>query len=632
MKSTYLLIVVLLALTGSGREMVRGQEPDGPLQGGAARSDWRPLFDGKSLNGWEVVKGYDYEQAGQVEVVDGCLQLGTGQPATGVKWTQPFPRAEYEIELECRRVAGTDFFCGMSFPVGDGALTLILGGWGGWVAGLSSIDGYRAVDNETCTSREFKNGQWYHIRVRVTEQKVTAYLDGEFLCGTDTRNRKLTVTSQMEPCLPLGFATWSTTGALRNIRYRPLAQDAAQVAFQAARPVWPTGRDTEVNLTVGYRAVFNGRPSVGTSLKIAASTVYRAWLNGQFVAVGPARGPHGYYRVDTLDLSRLVRAGQNVLAVEVAGYNVNSYDVLDQPSFLQAEVVTEQDEVLAATAAEGDFVALIPGTRVQKVQRYSFQRPLSEVYRLAPGCDSWRDSTAPLVSATSLSEVAPKRLLPRRVLLPQFELRTPAQQVGAGRLVKLDQVPELWKDRSLVNIGPQLKGYPEDQLETIPSLELQSFRSQLAESQPEPYGQDAVLRLGPGEFCILDFGTNLTGFPGSVLECNEKTRVWFTFDEILTQGDVDFKRLSCVNLVSYELEPGTYTVESIEPYTLRYLKLICVEGACTASKVQLREYKHPLPARATFECSDPQLNTLFRAGIETYRQNALDLFMDCPSR
>ena len=46
----------------------------------------------------------------------------------------------------------------------------------------------------------------------------------------------------------------------------------------------------------------------------------------------------------------------------------------------------------------------------------------------------------------------------------------------------------------------------------------------------------------------------------------------------------------------------------------------------------MREYKHPQPVGAAFACSDEQLNTLYRAGIETFRQNTLDVFMDCPSR
>ena len=62
------------------------------------------------------------------------------------------------------------------------------------------------------------------------------------------------------------------------------------------------------------------------------------------------------------------------------------------------------------------------------------------------------------------------------MLLPQFEIRDPRQHVAAGHVTKRDKVEQPWKDRSLVNIGPQFKGYPEDQLETIPSLEIQTLQ------------------------------------------------------------------------------------------------------------------------------------------------------------
>ncbi len=187
--------------------------------------EWTVLFDGKEMKGWELVKGIDYREAGPVEVRDGALVLGMGDPATGLRWSGKFPQMNYEIELEAQRVDGNDFFCGLSFPVGDGALTLILGGWGGWVTGLSCVDGNRAIDNETCSSTEFKNKQWYRVRVRVTKHQVSAYLDETRICSLETDHRKLTVTYEMEPCLPLGLATWITTGAVRNIRYRTLPED-----------------------------------------------------------------------------------------------------------------------------------------------------------------------------------------------------------------------------------------------------------------------------------------------------------------------------------------------------------------------------------------------------------------------
>jgi alpha-L-rhamnosidase len=59
---------------------------------------------------------------------------------------------------------------------------------------------------------------------------------------------------------------------------------------------------------------------------------------------------------------------------------------------------------------------------------------------------------------------------------------------------------------------------------------------------------------------------------------------------------------------------------------------MALEGSCEISQVHLREYASPIPAAARFAAADPRLNKLFLAGVETFRQNAVDVFMDCPSR
>ena len=144
---------------------------------------------------------------------------------------------------------------------------------------------------------------------------------------------------------------------------------------------------------MGFRAVFECPPGDSPMLRIAGSSLYRIYLNGQFAGHGPARGPHGFYRVDEWPLGRCA-AGKNTLAIEVAGYNVNSFYLLDQPAFLQAEVVSH-GRVLASTAGQGvPFEATILTQRLQKVQRYSFQRPFIEYYRLSAGDDHWWDKPA----------------------------------------------------------------------------------------------------------------------------------------------------------------------------------------------------------------------------------------------
>lgn len=191
-----------------------GQDGDAPK--------WVSLFDGKTLKGW---KSTDFGGEGDVNVEDGNLVLGIGNDLTGVTATQKVPKVNYEVELEAMRAAGSDFFCGLTFPVKDSPCSLIVGGWGGGVVGLSSLNGFDASENETSTYKKFDNGKWYPIRLRVTDQRITAWIDGEEVVDADIRDTKLSIRLEVEPSRPFGFASWRTKAALRKIRVRELTPD-----------------------------------------------------------------------------------------------------------------------------------------------------------------------------------------------------------------------------------------------------------------------------------------------------------------------------------------------------------------------------------------------------------------------
>ncbi len=401
--------------------------------------------------------------------------------------------------------------------------------------------------------------------------------------------------------------------------------------FLAAQPVWARGRQSEMNCLIGFRCRLPGRPE-GATLRLTASTAYRAWLNGEFLAYGPARGPHGHFRVDEIDLADRLAEGENWLALEVVGYNVNSYYWPDQPAFLQAEITAGPDDapqVLAATGSrQGPFEAAPLPHRLQRVARYSFQRPFSEVYRMGPAADAWR--TGGPWSPAQLDVGEPVDRLPRRAPQPAYTLYPPRAHLARAVLHDRPLPPEkLRKDRSFTHISDTLKGFEPDQLEATPSLDVQHLAAEWTADE-QPY-EGGPLSLTARTARLMDVGVNRTGFLGATVTCTEPTRLWMTFDEILTDGEVDFDRMDTVNLVAWDLEPGTYRLESFEPYTLRYWQLLCVEGACEVSGLFLREYAHP-PVAGQFQADDERLNRLFAAGVETYRQNALDLFMDCPSR
>jgi hypothetical protein len=191
-----------------------------PAPGATAKAqEWRSLFDGKTLKGWQSAPLAGH---GDVEVDDEQLVMKFGEPLTGVSYTGDVPRDDYEIELSAMRVDGSDFFCGLTFPVGPDPCSLVVGGWGGGLVGLSSLDGMDASENETTTVMPFDNNRWYKIRLRVSKAKIEAWIDGKQVVDVEREGKKISIRREMELCKPLGFASYMSTAALKDIRIRRL--------------------------------------------------------------------------------------------------------------------------------------------------------------------------------------------------------------------------------------------------------------------------------------------------------------------------------------------------------------------------------------------------------------------------
>ena len=213
-------LIALFAALAVAHLAAAAEEKEKPAAKPEAGQAWQALFDGKTLNGWKVA---DFREKGGVTVANGELRISPGEPAAGiVRDGEPPARMNYEIELEAMRTEGGDFFCGLTFPVNKDPCTLICGGWGGALVGLSSIDGLDASENQTPTTKEFKEKTWYKIRLRVTKTHITAWIDDKQVIEQELAEHKISIRMEVQPCVPLGISTWYTGSAIRNIRLRTL--------------------------------------------------------------------------------------------------------------------------------------------------------------------------------------------------------------------------------------------------------------------------------------------------------------------------------------------------------------------------------------------------------------------------
>ncbi len=389
------------------------------------------------------------------------------------------------------------------------------------------------------------------------------------------------------------------------------AHAAEPATFRSAKPIWPKGRETEMNLLAGFRAVIDAPiRAKKVVLRVTAAYLYRAWLNGEFVGYGPARGPRGFYRVDEWDITKKLTPGKNLVAIEAVGYNCFSYYLLNQPSACQAEVVAD-DRVLASTAGEGtQFAADILDYRVQKVER-RVPRTFVEAYRMKPGWDAWLRDRAAAWPGVETTVQAEKRYLPRGVLYPEFALRVPAQVVERGQLERGN--PKLPKYEI-----PKLpwNGWPEDELREITSQEMAHWTRKSSQHLKDVLGKSPIA-LGAREFVVVDFGGNYAGFLGFTVRCTAPTRLVLT----------DFGQN-----ISYDLQAGEYRLENFEPNAMPRLAFMCLQGGCSLRDIYMREYAHPETRDASFHSSNEHLNKLYRDGVLMFRQCAVDVFMDCATR
>ena len=384
--------------------------------------------------------------------------------------------------------------------------------------------------------------------------------------------------------------------------------------FKSALPIWIDGRDREWNVTVELK--YSAKDLKNATLTLAGATFYQVYLDETLLHFGPAKKAFGYAGVDTIPLPDV---SEGTIYIRVAGYYTKCYNGVVTSSFVQAEI--EQDgEILAATEAptalgkSGAFDCYLYTPKLHKVMNYSHQRHFSECYNL---------SRRPL--KVQFDVVDPQvTLIPRNVDLADLD-KKPARFVAAAPFTMQDQVKHPLRGYQL---GPECEyknaQFPYDELESVPFVEYLKM---------VPDYSAGCTRGTAGTVEHWDLGKIETGF--LTLHVNAKTdcRIIGVFGEQnYPDGRPNPIPVNATNAVEWKLPAGSYKLCSFEPYTIMGIEVMIMEGEVEIEYAGVTELAYSARKMKKIKVSDPELALVYQAAFDTFRHNAVDIFMDCPSR
>lgn len=405
-----------------------------------------------------------------------------------------------------------------------------------------------------------------------------------------------------------------------------------KVKFEKAVPVWPIGRESEMNLWLSFRAVAEGKKK--TLLRLTGSSAYTVKVGGKFVAFGPARCAHGFYRVDELELTDHLD-GESVVTIDVAGYSADSFYHIDQPSFLCAELI-EDGKVTAATGAKERFLCRVMTEHEQKAERYSGQRTFCEIYNLTPDVQRWE--TDPLAMPWDFAAILTypteeKCFIARSCDYNIYDI-IPAEKVVSNIKFNATEGSEGLRYPEYIiprggKTGPSKKRFSLGEVETDIFLKARNIEITELAKVNEAAGEKT---LSFGEGATYKMAFNTTGKIELDAVCEEDTEILIKFDEFLDEtGNLNFRRMYMVNAVLFRMKKGSYHLATFEPYTLGAMQIFVTKGKATVSGVSMRYFGDAKTERR-YIGGDADMQKIFDAAVETYRQNAFTIFMDCPSR
>lgn len=392
-----------------------------------------------------------------------------------------------------------------------------------------------------------------------------------------------------------------------------------------AYPVFLKGLSENKGIQAGFRLEYITPADVKRlCLRIAGRTFWKVWLDGELLAVGPARAAHGFARMDEWLLPPAPVGSIHHIAIEVTAQNtLGLQEETGESAFIWASVMADERE-LVGTDATTQAVRLYQ--RRECVEPYSHARPYNELYDLNSEYYSWRVVDGMLPGAFPVEELPLSvEFIPRELPYPCMDVHTEC------RLMTLSDVT--------VDNTVRIPFFPyetAEKLDTVPEHPAMEGMKDVdsAFTGTIVYADGEIQVSGTAPYAMeWEFDEAVAGFVGCQFTVNTSSVIDILHTD-RSNGRLNSRRGDgCNEVIRLYCQPGTYDFESFLPYFTKYMRITLRQGSeLTVHRCFLREYQYADRRLGSFSCDDETLNRIYRAAIATFRANTVDVFMDCPDR
>jgi hypothetical protein len=419
-----------------------------------------------------------------------------------------------------------------------------------------------------------------------------------------------------------GARSLGVAGTERAAPARAATRSGAPLG-EECRWIWDGGPEQPVDTYRLFRRAFTLKtPPAKALLRITADREYRLFVNGRYLARGPAPNPPAHASYDEIDIAPHLARGPNAVGVIVYHLGVPSFPRMLGRAGLLAQV--DLGEQTVVTDASWRWHA---GWWESTGERFSRFREFTEhldarrepIGWATPAFDdhAWK----PAVPLGPVGTAPWTQIEPRDIPLPDHRDRAPQSLLFVGACGK--EVPPKGEVAALLAAEPRQPARPGA------TRDLHT----LCDPKDTPAWATIDARAG-GVVFGLDFGREVSGFPEIEVEADAEGVVLdLGYGEALEEGGhVSAHRQNNPAADRMTLRSGAQTLRIFHHRAFRYMVVAVRGGNIRLRAPRVVESGYPTPYRGAFGCSDARLTRAWEIGRQTMRLCMDQGFMDCPNR